>query len=363
MTTLFFILLAILLLGILITIHELGHFVAARLTHIPVEEFAIGFGPKLFGWKSRKYETVFSIRAFPLGGFCAFYGEDDPQGGQKLEHPEWSLNNFAVWRRFVVILMGPVMNFVLAFVVAFGFYFFAGSPTKEPVQIVSIEENSPAASAGLQAEDQFYTINGQPVSADTSVQTIQDLLKTTEDVPLLHIEVMREGEIISADVQPAFNESLNKYLIGITISQSYSDQKTFYSIPLALNFSWELCVYAGKAIIGSFANLLKTGEGIDQMAGPVGTINLIAEQTRSFGFEGFISLLIMISINLGLFNLFPIPGLDGSRLLFLVAEKVCSWFGIKINRKFEAIVHLSGFFLLIAVAVFFTYKDILRLFS
>lgn len=363
MTTLFFILLAILLLGILITIHELGHFVAARLTRIPVEEFAIGFGPKLLGWKSKKHATVFSLRALPLGGFCAFYGEDDPDGGEKLEHPEWSLNNFAVWRRFIVILMGPVMNFVLAFVVALSFFFFAGASVPASPGIASVSKNTPAYEAGLQPGDQFVSINGSVILPDAGLDEIQKLIRAGEGRPA-NIKILRGNETLSFTIAPQFNEKENLYSIGIGITYlGTSGERIPLTFTQAAQNSWYTCVNSSTLILKTFGNLLKTGEGFDQMAGPVGTIDLISKQTRQFGFEGFVSLLIMISINLGLFNLFPIPGLDGSRLIFLLAEKVCSWFGVKINRKFEAIVHLSGFFLMIGLAVFFTYKDILRIFS
>ena len=364
MSIIFFIILAILLLGILITIHELGHFVAARITRIPVQEFAVGFGPKLFGWKSRKYETTFAIRAIPLGGYCAFYGEDDPEEGKKLEHPEWNINNFPVWRRFIVILMGPIMNFVLALVVSFSVYFFMGA-AMPILGVTDVSPNTPAYSAGLQKGDEFVSINGEAITSQTPSDQISALIQTTagSDTPA-HIEVARDGEVLSFNIVPEYNEQENRYLVGITIGAiGAAKEKIPLTFSESIQNSWAYCLQMGKALFTTFANLLKTGEGADQLVGPVGTIGRIAQQTQQQGFDAFISLLIFISINLGLFNLFPIPGLDGSRLLFLIAEKVCSWFGVKISRKFEAIVHLTGFFLMIGIAIFFTYKDILRLFQ
>ena len=123
-----YVLLALLMLGILITVHEWGHFMAARLTKIPVREFSIGFGPLIKSWQSKKYETKFSIRAIPAGGYCAFYGENSPD--EKADEDPRAMRRFPVWRRLVTVLMGPGMNFILAFVVAFGFYWATGKPSR-----------------------------------------------------------------------------------------------------------------------------------------------------------------------------------------------------------------------------------------
>ena len=155
-----YIILALLLLAILITVHEFGHFLAARAMKIEVREFAIGMGPKIIGWKSKKYETDFSIRAVPLGGFCAFYGEDDTTGESKDDPRAFPKQN--VWKRMFVILMGPMMNLVLAFVVATCFFWANGVEVQTGVDpyIVEVAAAGPAHSAGLQADDIITEING-----------------------------------------------------------------------------------------------------------------------------------------------------------------------------------------------------------
>ena len=155
-----YIILALLLLAILITVHEFGHFLAARAMKIEVREFAIGMGPKLIGWKSKKYETDFSIRAIPLGGFCAFYGEDDAKGESKDDPRAFPKQN--VWKRLFVILMGPVMNFVLAFVVGTVFFWANGVETVTGIDpyIAEVMAAGPAYSAGIQAKDVVTEING-----------------------------------------------------------------------------------------------------------------------------------------------------------------------------------------------------------
>ncbi|NLB90492.1 MAG: RIP metalloprotease RseP, partial [Clostridiales bacterium] len=150
-----------------------------------------------------------------------------------------------------------------------------------------------------------------------------------------------------------------QYLLGIT----YGYPKVRFSLSHSFSAGGELCVRSGRMIFDSLVAMFTKGEGLDQVAGPVGAISMISQQTKTYGFEGFLSLLILISINLGIFNLLPIPGLDGSRILFLLVEKGCNLFGVSLNRKFETAVYLVGFVLLIGAAVFFTYRDVLRLIS
>ena len=166
-----YIILALLLLAILITVHEFGHFLAARAMKIEVREFAVGMGPKIVGWKSKKYETDFSIRAIPLGGFCAFYGEDDVKGSAKDDPRAFPKQN--VWKRLFVILMGPMMNFVLAFVVATVFFWINGVETATGVDpyIAEVMAAGPAYSAGMEAGDVVTEINGKDM-LDGTMETL-----------------------------------------------------------------------------------------------------------------------------------------------------------------------------------------------
>ena len=173
-----YIILAILLLAILIVVHEFGHFMAARAMKIDVREFAVGFGPKLVGWKSKKYETTFAIRAIPMGGYCSFYGEDDATGKSK-DDPR-NFGNHSVWKRMFVILMGPMMNFVLAFVAAVVLIWCTGiTVAVEPEQvdpfIQEVMASGPAHDAGMKAGDEVLEINGKNMmdgTMDTLLNTI-----------------------------------------------------------------------------------------------------------------------------------------------------------------------------------------------
>ena len=180
-----YILLAILLLAILITVHEFGHFLAARAMKIEVREFAIGMGPKLIGWKSRKHETVFSVRVIPMGGYCAFYGEDDPTGKSRNDPRMFAKQN--VWKRLFVILMGPMMNFVLAFVVATVFYWVGGISVATGIDpyIADVMAAGPAYSAGMESGDRVTEINGKNMM-DGTMETLLDTIQNwkEEDGPL-----------------------------------------------------------------------------------------------------------------------------------------------------------------------------------
>ena len=202
-----YILLAILLLAILITVHEFGHFLAARAMKIEVREFAIGMGPKLFGWKSRKYETAFAVRAIPVGGYCAFYGEDDPTGKSRDDPRAFPKQN--VWKRLFVILMGPMMNFVLAFVVATVFYWVNGISVVTGVDpyIAEIMAAGPANFAGMEAGDRVTEINGKNM-LDGTVDTLLDTIQAWKegDGPL-QMTVERGDKTLHMEMTPVWDET------------------------------------------------------------------------------------------------------------------------------------------------------------
>ncbi len=349
-----FILLAIVLLGVLIIVHELGHFSAARLCGVAVKEFSLGFGPKLVQWKSKKHETVFSIRPIPLGGYCAFYGDDtDYQKAEKQDDPR-SMSKASVWKRLAIIAAGPFMNLVLAFVVAIVLMASYGmSPTSSFV--AEVEAGMPAQEAGLMAGDTFVSINGIDLIGKTPADVSAAISQSPDGEPV-EIVVERDGEQAGMSITPFYDESEARYRIGITIQQGYTRIKGSQVIPAA----WDSCVYASGAILNALGKLFTTGEGFDQTTGPVGVVQLVAEQTRKGGFETFLSLMVVISINLGLLNLLPIPGLDGSRIVFLIIE------GIRrkpVSPKIEGAVHLCGYVFLFGIMILFTFKDVLRIFG
>ncbi len=349
-----YVLLALVLLGVLITVHEFGHFASARLCGIPVKEFSIGFGPKLLQWKSRKHETLFSLRPIPLGGYCMFFGDtdDDPDG--KMKDDPRNYNNAPVWKRMISVFSGPAMNFVLAFVVAVAMEAAYGVTVATPL-IYSVESGSPAQEAGLLPGDVFVTVRGRDMT-DLTVMDVSNAIGDTSEGEEVALTVRRNGEEMDFVITPRFDEAENRYLIGISIQQGYADLPGGQVIPAA----WQLCVDASTVILDALGKLVTTGEGLDQTAGPVGVIQLVAQETQQGGLGTYLYLMVIISINLGLMNLLPVPGLDGSRLIFMALEAIRRK---PVSQKIESIIHLSGYALLLALMLYFTFKDVLRLFG
>ena len=365
MMTVLYVLAAILMLGVMIMIHECGHFWAARLTGIPVREFALGFGPKLLERKSRKYDTMFVLRMIPAGGYCAFYGEDDP--GQADSRDPRLYNNARPWKRFITILMGPVMNFVLALAVAVGFYWVTGEATGAVYGrcvVMSVTEGGPAEKGGLTAGDEVIAVNGQDASGLDDREENYRLIAMIsayreEDGPLM-MDVMRGGERLSFAVTPEYSPSDGRMMIGVTLQGQVEYIYTPVSFFRGFTLAFDYCVRAGGSILNSLKNLVTRGEGLEDVGGTVRIVQVIAEETRAYGLEAYVSLLILISVNLGLVNLLPIPGLDGSRLLFLIVEALLRR---PLNRKVEAAVHLTGYAILLMLFVVLTYRDLVHLFS
>ena len=344
MSTVLYVILALFLLGILITVHEFGHFITARLTGIAVKEFAIGFGPKVISWKGKKHDTVYSLRLLPLGGFNAFIGEDDVTGESR-EDPR-AFNRQAVWKRMLTVLMGPGMNFLLAFAVLFAWLWIGGVgvPVSTQTVITGVDAGTPAAAADIRPGDRILAIGDTQIQGGPENAVTEALSGWKDGDAPLALTLRRGEDTVTASLSPFWDEALGRYRMGAGE---------------ALRTAWENCVYVGGTIARALKALVTTGEGFDQTAGPVGTVSIITEQVREGGFDAFLNLLIVISINLGLMNLLPIPGLDGSRFLFLVLEAIRRK---QIPQEKEAIVNLVGMALLFGLMIFFTFRDVMNLF-
>ena len=346
-----YVLIGILLLGILIAVHEFGHFIAARICGIEVMEFAIGMGPKLIGWTG-KSGTKFSLRAIPLGGFCAFYGEDDVEGKSKDDPRAYNKQN--VWKRIFTVAMGPVMNFVLAFAVALGFYCTSGMLEVLPV-IEAVDPASPAAKAGIQPGAQIIAVDGVDYT-DAPVAAIQEALRTEGTPVSVTIRYAGEGVDITIPLTPEWNEEYQRHMIGI----EFATRTAALPFGTALDAAWDACVQAGSAVFVALKGIFTDPEIRDQVSGPVGAVAVVSQAVQQDGMLAFLNMLMAISINLGIMNLLPIPGLDGSRIIFHLIEAVR---GKPIKPEREAMVHLIGMVFLFGLMIFFTFKDVIRLFS
>jgi regulator of sigma E protease len=321
--------------GLLIFFHEVGHFLAARANGIEVLELAIGFGPKLLGWRRNK--TDYSLRLFPLGGFCRMLGESPEEAGRPGSFTEKSPG-----RRALVLAAGPAMNLLLALLLFFIiFFFFVGVQQLDSTSIGAVLPETPAAAAGLQEGDKITAINGEAVDNWT------DLVKAIANKPgeKISLTAKRSGEIkvfhLTAGTDP---DGSGK--IGV------SPQLERYRLWGALGTSFERFGF----IIASIGQVF-TGQAPLDVTGPVGIIKIVGDAAQT-GLVNLLWLTGLISISLGLINLLPVPALDGGRLLFVIIEALR---GRPLDPEKEGLIHFIGFLLLIALILLVTYNDLIQL--
>ena len=333
--------LSLLLLGVLILAHEAGHFLAARACGIGVQEFAMGMGPLLLK-KTSKKGTQFSLRLFPIGGYCQFYGEDED-----LPDPR-AFNRQPVWKRVVTVASGPLMNFIVAFLVIVLYMSAVGLLAVVP-NVAQVEPN--AQQAGLMPGDELIAVNGEAVT-DTQMIALAIDESAGESVTLT---VLRDGEQMEIAVTPFYDEELGRYRAGFTFAQERVHVPLLQSIPFSVSYNVE----SVRLIASTLKNLVFKGEGVNEVTGPVGTVYVIQEVTQTGGLDVYLELIALISVNLGVVNLLPIPGLDGSRLLFLLVEAIRRR---PVKRELEGAIHAAGFILLMGLMIVLTYKDIMSFF-
>lgn len=336
-----YVFLALLLLGVLIMAHEAGHFFAARACGIEVQEFAMGMGPLLLKTKDKR-GTQYSLRLLPIGGFCQFYGEDEDVNDPR------AFNNQAVWKRMLTVVSGPLMNFVVAILVVVLYLNALGVMAVVP-KVGEVEEN--AAKAGLAIGDVLLSVNGTEI-VDTN--TVLSAIAASEgEAVTLHVG--RGGEELDVTIAPFFDEEVSRYRVGFSFAQERMKAPLLESLEFSVLYNIESVRLIGQTL----KNLFFKGEGAADVTGPVGTVYVIQEVTRSGGIDIYLELLALISVNLGVMNLLPIPGLDGSRLLFQLVEAVR---GKPVKRELEGAIHGAGFILLMGLMVLLTYKDIMQIF-
>ncbi|HXU64795.1 MAG TPA: M50 family metallopeptidase [Polyangia bacterium] len=334
------ILVAIVGLGLLIVLHEGGHFLVARLCGMRVERFSIGFGPTLIGFQRKG--TIFQIAPIPLGGFVQITGMNPAEEFDRADPAVYP--NRPRWMRMATILAGPAANYatavVLMLVVLIGF----GMPSKTQ-KIIEPVAGRPAAAAGLQAGDVLVEANGQAVNAD---HPIMDVIQAAQGAPV-EIKVLRGGQPIAFHVTPEKRGTV--YQVGIQIGAI--DQRTSVGIGTAVKEAFVYPYYTSVGILGGLYDMIR-GRVHADLSGPIGITKQIAKAAQR-GTVDYLGMLILLSVYLGLFNLLPVPALDGGRAMFLAIESVTRR---RVNPRVEAMVHTAGFVLLLGVLVIVTFKDI-----
>ena len=409
------IIIAVLILGIVIIVHEFGHFLLAKTNGIVVEEFSVGMGPRILS--TQRGTTRYSLKLIPFGGSCMMKGEDGEDEG------EGTFNSKSVWRRFSVIAAGPIFNFILAF---FGAMIIIGIIGYDPPVVTQVKEGTPEEAAGLKEGDLITSFDGKKIylardlysyltlegleDKDITVTVKRDGKKetltyhpTTEDRYMLGFsynpdenQAQIQSVTIGGGNEVASGEALSQYfedhpLSDQTVTLTYLRDGLDYDVevtPQAVNyvgqgFSYNLgrektsalgvikysaleVRYWINSTLEGFKLLITGKLGMDSLSGPVGVVNVIGDAYQESKSEGalmtwltMINMMILISANLGVANLLPLPALDGGRLVFLLIEAVR---GKPVNREAEGMVHFAGLLLLMGLLVFVTFKDVRGLF-
>mgnify|MGYP006068852287 FL=1 len=369
---------------VMVSLHEFGHFITAKLMNFKILEYSIGFGPAI--WHSKKSEIQYSLRAIPFGGYCKFEGEDEKSEDKR------AFSNQPVWKRMIVVAAGGIFNVILGFVL-FLFIVPALSPISTNV-IDEVVENSYIEEAGILPGDEVVEINGKHVSFYNDISLYTQDFRAGEECELV---VKRDGEKLSFTFRPS--ESVTEYTYtdeGIEVTSSMngvSEETVLYRYGEgaerddskigttetvtrliigfrpqqedinALNIwgeAWNETKFVVKLVYNSLWQMVTGRVGMDQMSGPVGIVAEVNNAVNS-GSESWLyvlNLTALLTINLGVFNLLPIPALDGCRLLFMIIELIRRK---PIPPEKEGIVHAIGFLLLIALIIAVSFNDIMRL--
>ena len=348
-----YILIAILMFGFLIFIHELGHFVSAKLLDVQVNEFAICMGPVL--WQKKKGETTYSLRAIPIGGFCAMEGEDEESDNPRaFPQKSW-------WRRLIILAAGSFMNYLAGFLAIVLLY--TGASSYSAPIITDFFEGCPLeASDGLQVGDELYKIDGRRVYLYSDVGTLLSRNKTG----VYDVVVKRNGELVEL---PDF--SMKPQLYDVDGVQQYKyglyfgyEEKTVGTV---LKNTWYTALDFARLAWMSLGDLVSGLVSVNDMSGPVGVVSAIAQTGESAATtaDGILNVLYLgafIAVNLAVMNMLPLPALDGGRAFLLLVNTVFTAITKKkIPSKYEGYIHAAGMILLLAFMAFITFKDIWKL--
>lgn len=376
------ILAVIIFLSILILVHELGHFLAAKKFGLWVQEFGIGLPPRI--WKKKIGETIYSINALPFGGFVKIYGEnredatqktrihpnsdefvpqfiqDDPEPVERVVISGRSFSSLPIYKRSIILSAGVLMNFLLGWLVL-SMILSIGVPPG--VFVAEVTKDSPASEVGLQVGDKISKINNLSLFSEIS----GEILNTEQFIKLvdefqgreISLEVERGGKIINFQVVPRIEPPAEQGPLGIALVETGLEKQNFF-ISIIKGF-WASLNVIKMVFVAIFSLIIKAflGEGsLEQIAGPVGIVKITA-QVGQLGFIYFLQFLVLISLNLVALNIFPFPALDGGRLLFLLVEKIK---GSPLPLKFERYSNALGMVLLLTLMIAITIKDIIRFF-
>ena len=343
------IIIGVALFGFVIFFHELGHFLLAKASGIRVNEFALGMGPRLFGFK--KGETQYSLRLLPIGGYCAMEGEDEESEDAR------AFGNKPVWKRFLVVAAGAVFNIILGFFMMM--IVLGQQDVFATTQIASFTEGSALEAAGAQVGDTIVSIDGYSIYTDRDLSFALALA----DPSAVSMEVERDGQRVDLGAFALKSQTLEDGSAMVSLD--------FYVEPEAVTFSSLIRRSAAdtfsmvRMVVETLKGLFTGRFGLNDVAGPIGTAQAIGQAASAGLSESFgqavlniLLMIVMITVNLGVINLLPLPALDGGRLLFLIWEGVTRH---PVPAKYEGYVHAVGFVLFIGLTVVIAFNDIVRI--
>lgn len=348
-----YIVIGILLFGLLIAVHELGHFLTAKGLDVQVNEFSIGMGPAL--WKRQRGETLYSLRVLPIGGYCAMEGEDETS-----ENPR-AFSAKAPWKKLLILAAGPAANFLAGFLLVLCLFTAMGGYAVPVVR--DFMDGFPCEGEdGLLVGDRIVEIEGEKISIYADVAPA---LRAAGEGPK-DVVVERDGQRV---VLPGLPLDLQDYEVGgktVAMYGLYFDREAVSPLGV-LRQSWHTCLYFAQAVWSGLAMLVSGQVGLDDMSGPVGIVSYLGEagsqsSTVAGGVQNVCYLMGLVAVNLAVMNLLPIPALDGGRIFFLLLSEGW-WFLTRrpLNPKYEAYLHAGGFVLLMLLMVVVTFSDILKL--
>ncbi len=343
-----YILLALLVFGFLIFIHEFGHYIMARIFRVKIKEFSIGMGPKLITYTSKKTEIKYSLGMFPIGGYVSMAGEDEDSDDEN------ALFRKPAWQRLIITVAGAAMNIILGVLIMF--ILIGATPeamySTEVDSIISREEvprENSSEDSGLRAGDRIVALNGKKVRilSELDYEIMRQGIETVE------LTVLRQGEKINLYADFPVYVERNQYL-GARDFYTTPEKTTLGNV---IKHGFFRSVLTVRTVWESIYDLITGRFGIDAVSGPVGVTSQVS-QAASGGFANLVYIAIVISINLGVVNLFPFPALDGGRTIFILFEMVT---GRPVPIKYEGMIHFVGIVILMAFMLFITVKDILSL--
>ncbi len=342
--------LAFLILGLLIFFHELGHFLAARAFGVKIEEFSIGMGPKLWSHVSEKTGTRYSVAALPIGGFVSMLGEDEAS-----DDPD-AFGKKAAWKRLIITLAGVVMNLLTGLLLMFIIVIASGPLGSNtihsyPPDSYFEENNLVSSSETLRPGDEILAIDGNRVHIAFDLS--YEIMHKGGDGPV-NVTVLRDGVERTLSVTfPSFEDNGIRY--GILDFYVLAEER---SVGNLLYHTWHRTVGTVVMIWDSFGDLFSGRYGMDAVSGPIGVAGAMSEAASGGNFLNLLLLVAIITINLGIANLLPIPGLDGGRMVFLLIEII---FRRPVPQKFEAPINFAGLILMLGLMVLILFKDIFTL--